>query len=367
MNTIADLMRYLSEIAPFSLQESYDNSGLIYGNPANPISGLLISLDLTEEVLDEALSKKCNVVLSHHPVIFSAFKRLDINSSTHRVLVRAIKNDIAVIAFHTNLDNSSPGISSAMAEKLGLMGGRPLSKSTSKLKKLAVFVPDSHLADVRMALGKAGAGRIGNYDFCSFTYSGTGTFRPGPNARPYIGAAGELTYVPEQKLEVIFPEYIRENVMKALREAHPYEEIAFDLFDLDLPDPNTGFGWMASLPEPLSPSGFLDRIKAVFKTPAIRFSNVAETKIIKKVAVCGGSGAFLISAALREGADALVTADLKYHQFFEAENNLLLADIGHFESEIHFIEQMDSEIKKKMPNFAVHLSGVNTNPVHYWI
>lgn len=366
MNTIHDLMRFLDSRAPFSLQESYDNSGLIYGASDQVIKGLLVSLDVTDQVLDEAEESGCNAILSHHPLIFSSLKKIQPKNPSHRALIKAIKRDISIISFHTNFDNVASGVSFSMAEKLGIVNGKVLRKSDSKLLKLVVFVPVDHSSSLLNSLCSAGAGKIGNYDFCSFSSNGIGTFRPLSGAKPFNGEMGQLSKINEDRIEVVFPEYRKREILMAMKTTHPYEEIAYDLIYLESSDPESGTGWIGDMPNPVSPEDFLFMLKSRFDSPAIKFSPAGKSKI-QKVACCGGSGSFLIPDALQQQADALVTADIKYHQFFEPDQQLLLADIGHFESEIHFIQSLGEEIRKKSPNFAVHLSGVKTNPVHYFV
>lgn len=366
MITIADLMRFLEYRAPFAFQESYDNSGLIYGNAVDQIKGLLISLDVTEEVMDEAENLGCNVILAHHPLIFGSLKKLDSGNPSHRLLIRAIRNNIALISFHTNFDNIASGVSFLMGQKLGISDGKPLLASTSRLMKLVVFVPETHTDKVREDLFKAGAGSLGNYDNCSFSSPGTGTFRPLPGSNPFTGTTNQLSFEKEDKLELVFPQHRMNEILTAMRMSHPYEEVAYDLLLLENKNSEAGTGWIGNLTKPIPVNEFLALLKEKFNSPFIRFSPVKKN-FIRTVALCGGSGSFLIPHALRQGADAYVTSDLKYHQFFEPDGAMLLADIGHFESEIHFIEALGLDIRKKSPNFAVRLSGIKTNPVQFWV
>ena len=361
MTAIAKVIEHLEKLASPNLQEDYDNSGLILGHAGEDIKGVMVSLDCTEEVMDEALKNDCNLLITHHPLLFKAIKRLTGKTYVERCLIKAIKNDLAIYAIHTNLDSVPHGVSGTMAEKLGLLNTMILRPGRSPLKKLVTFCPVEQADEVRKAIFKAGAGHIGNYDHCSFNAEGRGTFRAGEESNPYVGKKGEDHSEAEVRIESIFRVGDQAGLIRALLEAHPYEEVAYDIYPLDNVDTGTGFGLMGDLPEELGSRAFLSLLKSRFHTGVIRHSEYGGK--IRKVAVCGGSGAFLIDDALAGNADAYVTGDIKYHDFFESSGNMMLADIGHFESEQFTVHLLVEELRKNFTTFATHFSSINTNPI----
>ncbi len=362
---IRELTAVLEQWAPLQLQEEYDNSGLLIGHPETKITGVLVSLDVTEEVVMEAVRKGCNLIVAHHPVIFRGLKRLNGSSYVERTVISAIKHDVAVYAIHTNLDNVVNGVNYRIAERLGLEEVRILQPKKSTLLKLTVFVPEGEATSrVLEALYKAGAGEIGNYSGCSFRTLGTGSFLPEEKARPAIGQTGVPEEVMENRVEVILPVSRERAVLQAMRAAHPYEEVAYYLHALENLNQDAGSGAIGILPEPMRQEVFLAYLKDRMNLSVIRFTPVG--KMIRKVAVCGGVGSFLLGKAVGAGADAFVTADYKYHEFFDAEGRILIADIGHFESEVFTKDLLGEIISKKITNFATCLSEVDTNPVNYY-
>ncbi len=362
---LKEIISHLEQLAPPSLQESYDNSGLITGSPDMEISGAIICLDSTEDVINEAIRKNCNLVIAHHPIIFSGLKKITGKNYIERTIIKAIRNEIAIYAIHTNLDNVTAGVNQKIAEKLGLLHTRILEPKAGNLLKIAVFVPVSHEESVRMAMFEAGAGKIGNYDECSFQVSGTGTFRAGSGSNPFVGQIGERSSEPEVRIETILPDYLLNQVVASMKSVHPYEEVAFDLFPLKNDWSEIGSGLIGELPEAMEPIAFLKMLKINMKTDCVRHTALGEKKI-KKVAVCGGSGSFLLPNAMAEKADILVTADFKYHQFFDADGRIIIADIGHYESEQFTGELLNDWLRQKFPTFASHLTEVITNPVQYF-
>ena len=362
---IKDILDVLEAVAPPHLQESYDNAGLIVGDPEATLHGVLFCLDSTEPVVEEAIRKGCNLVVAHHPIVFRGLKRLNGATYVERTVIQAIRNDIALYAIHTNLDNVHSGVNGRIADQLGLQNQCILSEKEHTLKKLFTFVPIDHAAKVRNALFEAGGGQIGNYSECSFNADGTGTFRAGEGAKPFVGQLNERHSEPEIKLELVFPAHLQQNMIRALRAAHPYEEVAFDVVALANPHSAIGSGVIGELPTPLSETEFLKKVKSVFGTPVIRHTAFSGQPV-KKVAVCGGAGSFLISKALARGADAYLTADMKYHEFFDANDRLLVADLGHYESEQFTIGLLEEVLAKKFPTFAVLKTEVETNPVRYF-
>jgi dinuclear metal center YbgI/SA1388 family protein len=355
----------IEEKAPLSLQESYDNSGLIIGSHDMEIHKALVTMDVTEKVMKEAIKKGCKLIISHHPLIFGNIKKINSKNVTEKLIISAIKNDIAIYAAHTNFDNISHGVNEILGKKLGLSNLKILQPKENLLKKLITFCPVKHVTKVQAALFSAGAGHIGNYDCCSYNTSGEGTFRALENANPFVGKPHEIHHEKEVKIEVIFPAYKQSSLIHALISAHPYEEVAYDIFPLHNSFNQVGSGMMGYVEKPKTEKEFLDHLKKSLDIKAIRHSPLLNKKI-KTVAFCGGSGSFLIKEALAANVDAFITADLKYHNFFEPENRFLLADIGHYESEQFTKELIVDCIKKKFPKFAILNSEVNTNPVNYY-
>jgi dinuclear metal center YbgI/SA1388 family protein len=362
---VKDLSSYLDSIVPLCFQESYDNSGLQVGNPEIEISSAIISLDVTEDVIDEAIAGNCGMIISHHPLIFSGIRKITCRSSTERIITKALKNDIAIYSSHTNLDMVANGVSHKMAEKLGLRRIRVLSPLKKHLMKLVTFIPEAHLEKVRIAVFNAGAGVTGNYDQCSFSTSGYGSFRGNDKSKPFVGERGKLHFEKEIRFETIFPSHLKEEVIGALIRSHPYEEVAYDIFQLENDYPEAGMGCTGELKEEMDKDAFLQLVSSVFSCGCLRYSGSGGGKI-RKVAVCGGSGAGLISDAISSGSDAYVTGDIKYHSFFEATGRILLIDAGHFESEKFSAEILYDLVIKKFPKFALRFSENNTNPINYY-
>ena len=362
---IKELTQYLETIAPLSYQESYDNSGLIVGDPNDEIKKALVSLDCTEAVVDEAIAKGCDIIISHHPIVFKGLKKFNNKNYVERTVIKAIKHNIALYAIHTNLDNVLGGVSSKIADKLMLEQQAILSPKSGLLKKLVVYVPRAHVEEVRQALFEAGAGSVGNYDECSYNTAGYGTFRPLQGANPVIGSIGTQERVEETKIEVIYPSNLERQIVVAMLASHPYEEVAYNIVTLDNVFQQVGSGVIGNLSEPLAGKEFLAYLKDKLKLQVIRHTALLD-KPISRVAVCGGSGGFLLNDAKRSGADIFITADYKYHEFFDAEGQLVIADIGHFESEQFTQELLLDIIQKKFVNFAVLLTETDTNPIKYY-
>jgi len=361
---IKNIISELEKTAPVFLQEDYDNSGLLTGDAEWVCSGILVTLDTTEEVIAEAADKKCNLVISHHPVIFSGLKSITGKNYVERAVIRAIRHDIAIYAIHTNLDNILNGVNGRIAEMIGLHHTQILSEKSSLLKKLYTFVPLEKADEVRQAIFEAGAGQIGNYSECSFNVSGFGTFKGNQGADPYKGKPGLLHKEDELKIEVIFPSWLQSKVVQGLISAHPYEEVAYDIINLDNKHQLTGSGVIGELEKPSGELDFLKKLKKTFNTGVIKHTPLRD-RPISKVAVCGGAGSFLIFKALSMQADIFLTADIRYHEFFNADGRMILADIGHYESEQFTINLLQEILEQKFPNFAVLKTGVNTNPVRY--
>ncbi len=362
---LKQLITEIEKFAPLAYQESYDNCGLLIGNKEQEITGAILCLDCTEAIIEEAIKKKCNVIISHHPIIFSGLKKLNGNNYVERTIIKAIQNNIAIYACHTNLDNVKLGVNKKIANKIGLVNTQILNPKKSLLKKIVTFVPESHLKIVQESLFNAGAGNIGNYDNCSFSSSGLGTYRGNEQTKPFIGKKGKLNTEKEIRLELIFETINESKIISELKKNHPYEEVAFDIFQLENVYQNSGSGMVGELDQPISEIEFLERLKSVFMLKLIKHTPLLN-KSIKKIAICGGSGSFLLKNAINSKSDAYISSDFKYHEFFDAENQILIADIGHYESEQFTPEIFYEIISNKFPTFASYLTETNTNPVNYF-
>ncbi|MFH2096117.1 MAG: Nif3-like dinuclear metal center hexameric protein [Bacteroidota bacterium] len=362
---ICELVSCIEAFAPLAYAESYDNPGLIAGDPDMDARGVLVTVDITEKVIEDALNGGENLIISHHPLIIEGLKKINGKTATERCIIKAIKNDIALYAAHTNLDKVHEGVSYSMCRKLGLERTEIMKPSAGGLRKLVTYVPISHAEKVRLALFDAGAGHIGDYDMCSFNLDGNGTFRGSEDTSPFAGKKGAYHTEPETRIETIFPDYGEKRIINALIKAHPYEEVAYDIYRLENTHQHTGFGMTGYCIQPYSQKDFLNFVKSVFGLKVIRHT-ACNGKKIKKVGVCGGSGIFLLNDAIRSGCDIFITGDVKYHQFFDAENKILIADIGHYESEKFSVEIIYELLIKNFPKFAVRLSKVITNPINYF-
>ncbi len=362
---VKEVTDLLEELAPLELAEDFDNVGLLVGNANMEVSGILVSLDTLENVVEEAISKSCNLIVSFHPIIFKGLKKLTGSNYVERAVMKAIEEKIAIYSMHTALDNAREGVNAKLCEVLGIHGSKPLIQQKGSIKKLTTYVPKKEADKLRKALFKAGAGTIGDYKDCSFSVEGIGSYTPGENTNPAIGEVGKTHYEDEIQLNVTYTKDKEKSVLKALFSAHPYEEVAYEIYMLDNKNQHIGMGKIGELEQPMSEEDFLKLLKERLKVPAIRHSALLNRNI-KKVAVLGGSGSFAIGAAKAAGADIFVTADLKYHQFYEAEKKIVLADVGHYETEQFTKNLLVDYLTKKMPNFAVCLSESRTNPIKYF-
>jgi dinuclear metal center YbgI/SA1388 family protein len=363
---IKEIINFLEQIAPSEFQENYDNCGLISGDSNWECSGVLVTLDCTDEVIVEAKAKGCNIVVTHHPIIYRAIKKISPNDYVGKAIIAAIKNDIAIFAIHTSLDNVLHGVNGKIAEILGVEKTRVLDPKMGILKKMYTFMPTAYVKKISEALFEAGAGNIGAYSEVGFTVEGIGGFKPGIDANPFVGNIGERHHEPETKLEVIYPKHLENKIVAALINNHPYEEVAYDLISIDNVDDKIGAGLIGELPTPITEKDFLQLLKDKFCLKVIKHTPFLN-KPIKKVAICGGAGSFLINKARAVGADIFISADIKYHEFFDANNELLIADIGHFESEQFTINLLFDILQKKYTKFAVLKAVTRTNPLNYFI
>jgi dinuclear metal center YbgI/SA1388 family protein len=361
---VKDVINYLEELAPLNYAEDFDNVGLLVGDKQTKVTGVLVALDTLEAVVDEAIEKNCNLIVSFHPIIFKGLKKITGTSYVERTVLKAIKNDIAIYAIHTALDNALKGVNDIICNTLGLTHKKILMPQKGTIKKLTTYVPTQNAKALRSELFKAGAGNIGNYDNCSFNTEGKGTYRGNESSNPKVGQKGELHEEPETQISVTFSKHVESRLLNTLFKYHPYEEVAFEVTTLDNYNQNIGIGMVGELEKPQKTETFLQFVKEKMNVSCIRHSNLIKENI-SKVAVLGGSGSFAISAAKAAGADILITSDLKYHDFFSAENTIILADIGHYESEQFTKTFLVDYLSKKITNFAVVLSTTNTNPVKY--
>jgi dinuclear metal center YbgI/SA1388 family protein len=363
---IKEIIQFLESIAPLSLQESYDNAGLIIGSVETECSGMITSLDVTEQVVQEAVKRNCNLIVAHHPVIFRGIKKLNGKNYVERTVISAIKNEIAIYAIHTNLDNIIEGVNKKIADKIGLQNCKTLLPKEGTLQKLVTFSPVKNVEEVRTALFKAGAGAIGKYNECSFNMEGSGTFKAGEASNPFVGETGKRHIENEVRIEVIFPSFLQNKIVKSLKESHPYEEVAYYIHALENVQENVGSGLVGELVKPVSEKELLQILKNGFNLSVIKHTHFLK-KPVTKIAVCGGAGVFLLPNAIAAGAQIYITSDIKYHEFFEADNRIFLADIGHYESEQFTIELLTEFLHGKFSNFAVLKTEINTNPVNYFI
>jgi dinuclear metal center YbgI/SA1388 family protein len=362
---IQDVINHLEELAPLAYAEDFDNVGLLVGNKKTKLTGVLVTLDTLESVVDEAISENCNLIVSFHPIIFKGLKKLTGKSYVERVVMKAIKNDIAIYSMHTALDNALQGVNNMICNQLNLINKRILIPQSETIKKLTTYVPKNEAEHLRSALFKSGAGSIGNYNDCSFNVEGMGTYNGNENSNPSLGEKGQIHSEEETKITAIFPKHLETKILQTLFKTHSYEEVAYEVITIENKNQHIGMGMLGELSEPMDESSFLSYLKTNMNTKCIRHSSFLN-KNIKKIAVLGGSGSFAINAAKAAGADAFITADLKYHDFFTAENSILLADIGHYESEQFTKNLLVAYLTKKITNFAIILSQTNTNPVKYF-
>lgn len=363
---IQQIISFLQDWAAPAYQESYDNAQLICGDASSTLRKVLISLDATEDVVDEAIQKGANLIIAHHPIVFKGLKKLTGSNYVERTIIKAIKNDIAIFAIHTNLDNISTGVNKEIANRLALVNTRILAPKTQVLSKLITFVPIENLQSVAQAMFKAGAGQIGNYDMASFRSEGTGSFRPLKNAIPHIGSENSYEEVKEYKLEVLVENHLLSSVIQAMITAHPYEEVAYDIIALQNSNPYVGSGMIGTLEKEISLENFLQMVKAKFGLKAIKYTGDL-SRNVKTIALCGGSGIFLLPNAIKNKADVFLTSDVKYHEFFDAENKLSIVDIGHFESEQFTVDLILRKLQAHFDGIALKASETKTNPVNYFV
>lgn len=363
--TVNDIAQILEELSPLHYAEDFDNVGLLVGNASQKVTGVLVTLDTLENVVDEAITKKCNLIVSFHPIIFKGLKKLTGRTYVERVVIKAIANNIAIYSMHTALDNSNLGVNAKICSVLGIKSPKILIPKKATIKKLTTYVPPSKVDSLKTELFKAGAGSIGNYTDCSFSSEGMGSFMPNKNAKPTIGKTEKLHQEKEIQLNLTFHSQHESKIINALFKNHPYEEVAYEIISLENNNQNIGMGMIGELEEEMDENTFFNHVKNKMNAKGIRHSAFLGKKI-KKVAVLGGSGAFAISTAKAAGADVFITSDIKYHQFYESENQLVIADIGHFETEQFTKNLLVDFLTKKIPNFAVNLAESITNPIKYF-
>lgn len=365
---IKEIINLLEQLAPPAYAEEYDNVGLLVGDPQNEITGVLCTLDCIEAVVDEAIKHKCNLILAHHPIIFKGLKKLTGANYVERTVIKAIKHDIAIYAIHTNLDHVSEGVNKRICDKLGIENTKILRPKTDTLLKLAVFVPNADAEKIRNVMFANGAGNIGNYSECDFELEGKGGYKANENANPVLGEKNIRHTESETRVEVIMPAYLKNKIVSAMIKTHPYEEVAYDVYSLKNTNAYIGSGMVGEFKESMAVKAFQAHVKQIFYSGAVGHTAFLKDPI-KRVAVCGGSGSFLLKDAIAAGADVFITADFKYHEYFDAENQIVIVDVGHFESEQytpHLLADYVQEHIKNIATFAVRLSEVETNPVKYF-
>lgn len=362
---IFDVISYLESKFPLSSQASFDNCGVQVGDVFRPLEGVLIALDCTEEIVDEAIEVGANLIVAHHPLIFKPLKSLTGKNYIEKTLLKAIENKIVIYAIHTNLDHHISGVNAEIARRIGVVNPQILLPSEHALFKIAVYVPLESKEQVLNALFSAGAGAVGDYTNCSFSAPGIGTFQPGENTNPYVGEIGKTEFVDEIKLEVLVTKHNLSKALQLMFDAHPYEEVAYDVLSLENQNQYEGTGMIGELENPIDELTFLAMLKQRFHCKTIRHTKLLGRKI-KSVAFCGGSGSFLLKNAIQKRADIFITGDFKYHEFFDAEEKIVIADIGHYESEQFTSDLIYAFLNEKFVNFAIRVTKVNTNPINYF-
>ena len=361
---VKDISSFLENKFPTTYKEDYDNCGLLIGDYNQKVSNVLISLDCTDDIINEAIKKKCELIVCHHPIIFKGIKKITGENYVEKLIIKAIKNNISVYAIHTNLDNHNEGVNKKIAEKLGLINFQILAPKKQLIHKLVVHAPLESSEKIRNSLFEAGAGNIGNYSHCSFNTIGEGTFRGNEKSNPNVGEKGTLHNQSEIKIEVIFPSHKKSVILQNMLLTHPYEEVSYEISVLENYHQNIGSGMIGHLENEMKANDFIALLKQRMNTACIRHTKL-ENKTVKTVALCGGSGSFLLKNARRANADIYISSDFKYHEFFDAEKDIIIADIGHYESEQFTSELLANILKEKFTKFATHLSDINTNPIHY--
>jgi len=364
MIKVNDVAKALEKLAPLSYQESYDNAGLLTGSYDTTVTGVLVTLDITEEVVDEAVALGCNMIVAHHPVIFKGLKKLTGSNYVERTVIKAIKNDVALYGIHTNLDNMPDGVNKKICDVLNLTNTSVLVPKNDTLKKIVTFIPSSHTSHVLDQLFEAGGGKIGNYRECSFKINGQGSFFPMEGASPAVGRTGIREYVEEDRVEVVFSAHLENQLIRHLKKSHPYEEPAYDILSLDNANPYIGSGMTGTTERSYTPLEYLHVVKEKLQLSVLKHTKIVG-KEINKVAVCGGSGSFLLKAAIASGADLFITSDFKYHEYFDAENRIIIADVGHYESEVFTKDLIYDYLIENFSNIAVILAKTVTNPISY--
>ncbi len=362
---VSELTKYLDREFPLSLQESYDNCGLQVGDADSDITGVLLSIDVVEATVDEAVEKGCNFILCHHPLIFRGVKRITGANYIERIIRKAIKSDVAIYAAHTSADKIIGGVSYKMAEKLSLENVVPLEADNEQVYKVVVYVPVADKQKVSDAVYANGGGSIGAYDCCSFSVDGAGTFKANDGCNPYVGNIGEIHTEKESRVEYVVSRRNLTKVLKAVDEAHPYEEPAIDVIKLENTIVSAGMGVVGDLKTPVVPLEFLKRVKETFRCEMLKYTDINKVETIRRVALCGGSGSDLVGLAKKMGADIMVTGDVKYHQFFDSYDGPIIADIGHYESEQYTKEIFFNVLSKNNIKFAVQNSTIKSNPINY--
>jgi dinuclear metal center YbgI/SA1388 family protein len=363
------VIKYLEDWAPKEIAWQNDNVGLQVGHVNKKIQNIMLSLEISPAVLTQAISRKCNLIVTHHPLIFQPIKKLNFNTDPNsQIIEKLIKNDIALVSAHTNLDFTKHGVSFQLAKKLGLKKIQFLRNLKSNQIKLSVFVPEKSVEKVASAIFSAGGGLIGEYSNCSFRTNGEGTFKGSDLSNPAVGFKGKYETVREAKLEILVDSWKLNSVVKSMIAAHPYEEPAYDIYPLENANVNYGAGAVGNLEKSLSAQEFLSLVSKKLNCKNLRFVK-GKAQRISKVAVCGGSGSDFIPDAINKNADAFVTADIKYHTFHSAKEKIMLVDAGHYETEIPILDELQRRLKKfavKEKNIKIFKFNGRTNPIIFF-
>jgi dinuclear metal center YbgI/SA1388 family protein len=364
---VKNLIKHIETWAPPGIAWEKDNVGLQLGSTQSQITNVLLCLEVDSKVVDDAIKKRCNLIISHHPLIFTPLKSITDRDNQSDLIKKIIKNDINVFSAHTNLDFAKDGVSFQLAKKLKLQQIRFLKNLSSNQYKIVVFVPEKFVEKVASAMHIAGGGQIGDYSNCSFRIVGQGTFKGSNSTNPFVGIKGNLEYVREIRLEMIANSFDLPKILSAMKESHPYEEVAYDLYKLNNENVNFGMGAIGVLNQSMTKEEFLFYVSKSLKIKNFRYNSGKKNKI-RTVAVCGGSGSDLADEAIKQNADAFITADVKYHKFQDVQNKILLIDAGHYETEIFILDELKRRIQKFLNNGnnKVYKYKGSTNPIIFY-
>ncbi|WP_353892287.1 Nif3-like dinuclear metal center hexameric protein [Proteinivorax hydrogeniformans] len=364
---IAEITKELESIAPKSLAYfSKDNNGLLVGDSSQKVNKVMVTLDITEDIMEYAIKSKCDLIISHHPIIFGGIDKIDTKSKTGRIIIKAIQNNISIYAAHTNLDVAWGGVNDSLAKKLGLKVTGVLDKiEASKYYKVVVFVPLDYKEKVLDAMAQQGAGNIGDYSHCTFTTLGEGTFKPLEGSNPFLGETGNLETVKEVKIESIVSSDRLGGVLSGMKNAHPYEEVAYDVLPLQNNPDVYGLGRTTVLEAPITSIELANHVKKELNCTAVKFFG-DKGKKVSKVAVLGGSGGSLIKKAKKLNCHAIITSDVDYHQGQLADElDICIIDPGHYHTEVVIVEDIAQKLNKVFSGKVDFQTALNNCPYSY--